>query len=53
MDKDKYVHKEGSGSLFKNNYKEKETQVKQKQAMTSYLSSRVFHIRKMKARLLL
>ena len=34
MDKDKYVHKEGSGSLFKNNYKEKETQPDLKGTMT-------------------
>jgi len=26
MSKDKYVHKEGRGSLFKNNFKEKDTQ---------------------------
>lgn len=34
MDKEKYVHKEGSGSLFKNNYKEKENQPDLKGTMT-------------------
>ncbi len=34
MEKEKYVHKEGNGSLFKNNYKEKENQPDLKGTMT-------------------
>jgi|TARA_R110002020_G_scaffold176347_3_gene368569 hypothetical protein len=34
MSQEKYVHKEGSGSLFKNNYKEKENQPDLKGTMT-------------------
>ena len=34
MSQEKYVHKEGSGSLFKNSYKEKENQPDLKGTMT-------------------